>query len=112
MGEMQQVLEGLSEIKDQNKSIKTKLDELLQWRVKVDERYKGHREKTEELRTIMFEKDGLKDMVLRMWNCRGAVNNRVAIWRDMGMYILKVVVAACILAAIWFFMGLYKSGGK
>ena len=111
MSELGQVLDKLGAIEEQNNSMTGKLDELLQWKSGVEERCKAHREKTDELRAEIFSEEGIKSKVQRLWNCKGALRDKVALWQDFGMYVLKAVVVACLLAAIWFFMGLYKKSG-
>jgi hypothetical protein len=105
MSDMQQVLDKLEEIDG-------KLDDLLRWKAGLDERCSGQREKTEELRREMFAADGLKQKVQRLWNCKGALRDKVAMWQDFGMYVLKALIVAGLLAAIAIVMKVYKSSGQ
>jgi hypothetical protein len=102
MSEMQQVLDKLE-------AIDGKIDDMLQWRAGLEERCQGHREKTDELRKEMFDAAGLKVKVQRLWNCKGALRDKVAMWQDFGMYVLKAIVVAGLLAVIAFGFKLYKS---
>ena len=99
---MQQVLDKLEAIED-------KIDNLLQWKATIEERCQGHREKTDELRSEIYSIDGLKVKVQKLWNCKGAFRDKVAMWQDLGMYVLKAVVVFCLLAVIMFALKLYKS---
>ena len=112
MSEMAQVLDKLSGIEKQNEVMNGKIDKLLQWKAGQEEKCSAHREKTEELRMEVYGDEGLKTKVVKLWNCKGAMSDKVAMWQDFGMYILKAVVVACLLAVIAFFMKVYKSNGS
>lgn len=112
MSEMRQVLDKLTGIEKQNATMDRKIDNLLQWKAGQEERCLAHQEKTEELRDVIFNKDGLKVMVQRLWNCKGALKDKVAMWQDFGMYVLKALVVAGLLAAIAIVLKVYKSGGN
>lgn len=103
MNEMKQILDKLEEIDG-------KIDDMLQWKATLEERCQGHREKTDELREEIFATEGLKVKVQRLWNCKGALRDKVAMWQDFGMYVLKATVVACLLAVLAFGLKLYKSG--
>ncbi|NIP26669.1 MAG: hypothetical protein GWN94_19860 [Phycisphaerae bacterium] len=103
MSELKEVLDKLGRMDE-------KLDEMLRWKAGLEERCTAHREKTEELRNEMFGTDGIKIKVQRLVNCKGAIGARIAVWRDFGMYVLKAIVVACLLAVIAFLLRLYKSG--
>ena len=111
MSELGQVLDKLGAIEKQNNSMNNKIDELLQWKSGVEERCKAHRERTDELRAELFSEEGIKSKVQRLWNCKGALRDKVALWQDFGMYVLKAIVVAGLLAAIAFFLKVYKSNG-
>lgn len=102
MSDISKIFKKLSEID-------SKIDELLQWKAAQEERCVAHREKTEELRTEIFGEEGVKIKVQRLLNCKGAFRDRIALWRDFGMYVLKAIVVACLLAAIAFLLKTYKS---
>ena len=111
MSEMQQVLDKLDGIERQGATMDGKIDELILWKAGLEERCQGHREKTEELRKEMFADEGLKVKVQRLWNCKGELRDKVAMWQDFGMYVLKALVVAGLLAAIAIVLKVYKSGG-
>lgn len=82
-----------------------KLDLLLQWRAGLEERCKSHLEKTEELRTVLFDNPGgLVQRVDTLNNCKRDVSKR----RDYWLGIMKTVVAACIISLIIWLLSIYR----
>ena len=90
----EEILKKLDEAND-------KLDLLLQWRAGLEERCKAHLEKTEEVRTVLFENPhGLVCRVDKLTQCKKSITE----WREFWIYILKVVLAAAIISlAGWLF---------
>ena len=109
MNDMKQVLDKLDDIEKQGNVMDGKIDELITWKAGLEARCLGHLEKTEEIRTEIFAPDGLKVRVQRLWNCKGALRDKVAMWQDFGMYVLKALVVAGLLAAIAVIFKVYKS---
>jgi len=117
MSEMVQVLEKLETIEGQTNETNNNVNKLLQWKAGMEVQCLSHREKTEEVRTTVFGSNGskgLKVMVQRLWNCKGALRDSKALWQDFYMYVLKALVIAGILAAIAFTYKMYSmhNGGS
>lgn len=83
-----------------------KLDELLVWKATIDERCKAHREKTDEVREVLFDNpSGIKLKVERLWNCKQNLSDSRIFWRNFFAWILKALIVSGILSlAGWYFV--------
>ena len=110
MDEIRQVLDKLDGIERQGNVMDGKIDELLLWKAALEVRCRTQAEKTKGLQDELYNKEnGLKVRVQRLWNCKGALRDKVAMWQDFGMYILKALVVAGLLAVIAVIFKVYKS---
>lgn len=82
-----------------------KVNELVEWKAGLSERCEAHREKTEELRDVVFgNPGGLRSKVEKLWNCKNGITR----WRDFWMYVLKIIVAAGALGLIaWLLQSIF-----
>lgn len=83
-----------------------KLDELLLWKAVHQESHKIIDRDVTEVREILFENPGLKSQVQTLMNCKSNTSR----WRNFWMTVLKIIVAAAILAVVGWLMGLFKKG--
>jgi len=91
-------------ILDKLNEMDVKLDELLTWKAVHKTEHKViHRDVT-EVRSELFGNPGLKSQVQTLMNCKRHVSK----WRDFWLAVLKIVVAAAIVAVLMWLMWIYK----
>ena len=88
----------LEQIYEKLESVDGKVDTLLVWKARIDERCKAHRQQTDELRETVFENPGLKSKVERLWNCKKAMTRQKEFW----LGVLRTVLSYGIIGiAVW-----------
>jgi len=83
-----------------------KLDRLLLWREKVEERCKSHTEQTKEIRTTLFgnAKPGLKSQVQTLID-----NDRsMSRWKEFYLSTFKIVVATLAVSLVIWLLSIYR----
>ncbi len=81
-----------------------KLDTLLLWREKVEERCKSHIEQTKEVRAVLFNNPGLKAQVQTLMNN----SHNTSRWRDFYLGTFKIVIAALIVSLVIWLLTIYR----
>ena len=88
--------------------VSEKLDVMLQWKSGFEQRCVSHNEKTQEIRTIMF--DG-PDNLLKRVDRLNHIKEEQSRQKDFWMSVTKVCVATFIISlAVWLF-SLYRDSG-
>lgn len=88
-------------------AIAGKVDELLVWQGRMEERCTSHRIQTDELRKTVFDNPGLKLKVQTLWNCKQNITK----WREFWMIILRYLIIAVIISVCGFLFVMYKKFG-
>lgn len=82
-----------------------KLDTLLQWRAGLEERCIAHRKETDEVRGTLYNKpNGVVACVNRLTMSQKSASR----WNDFWVYILKVVIAACVIWLVAWLLSIYR----
>lgn len=84
-----------------------KLDLILQWKAGFEERCVAHRAQTNEIRVVLFGKDNKGGLIRRVDGlnyCKESISR----WRDFWMYVLRIVVATCILSLAAWLLFIYR----
>ena len=87
---------------------KAKVDNIDLWRAGQEERCKAHLEKTSEVRQTVYAKDGLRDTVRTLSNCKTAVKSTRVLWQGFIMGVLKILVATGLLVALGIIFRVWK----
>lgn len=94
-----------TEVKDSLNSMDGKLDELVTWKAALNERCKAHREQTDDMRETLYgNPNGIVKTVNNLWNFKKNASR----WRDFWLYVLKIVVAAAVIASAGWLLAAYK----
>lgn len=81
------------------------VNELLQWKAALDVRCEGHREQTTEVRETLYgNPNGVVKSVNSLLNSKKSASK----WKDLWMYVLKIVIASGILALAGWLLLIYK----
>jgi len=83
-----------------------KLDELLTWKAVHKAEHKGINRDVSEIRETLFDNPGIKAQVQTLMNGRRNISK----WKEFWMGVLRIVVAAAIVAVLMWFMLIYKKG--
>ena len=95
-----------TEIEKKLNQIDDKLDLMLQWKAGFEERCIAHNEKTQEVRTIMFDgPDNLLKRVDRLNHIKETNVKSQDFWRS----VTKVCIATLIISLATWLFSLYKS---
>lgn len=113
MGEMQQILAGINAIASDTKAVNGKVDKLVGWQVKMDERCDHHRRDTDGVRQVLYgdKEDGLVFDVQRLKNCKDTLKRSAAVWRGLVFMVLGTLISTGIILVIVWLMGLYRDSG-
>lgn len=95
----------LGQIYNKLEEVDEKVDKLLTWQAVHDTKHEVVDRDINEVREVLFENPGLKSKVERLWNGRKDSFR----WRDLWMYVLRVLIIAGILGVIGWLLGLYRS---
>lgn len=86
-------------------SIDRNVNKLLQWKAALDERCEAHRQQTNDVRKTLYgNPNGVIKKVNTLWDCKKYASK----WKDFWMYVLKVVVAAGVIAVVGWLLLVYK----
>jgi len=94
----------MSEILEKLDTIDSKLDELLIWKAGHDKKHESIDRDISEVREVLFDNPGLKSNVEGLLRCK----NNMSRWRDFWMYVMKVIIAAAIIAITAWLLKFYK----
>lgn len=83
-----------------------KLDELLTWKAVHKTEHKVINRDVTEVREVLFANPGIKSQVQTLMNGRRNISK----WKEFWMSVLRIVVAAAIVAVLMWFMLIYKKG--
>lgn len=103
MTELKQILKQLETISSNTTAVDGKVDELLKWQAKMEERCKNHLQSTKDVRLVLFGNPtgGLMSVVQGLQNCKDITTR----WKDLLFSVLKVLIATGIVSmAAWLFM--------
>jgi len=81
-----------------------KLDRLLLWREKIEERCKAHTAQTREIRTVLFENPDLKSQVQTLMNQNRAKSR----WKDFYLNTFKIIIATLVVSFIMWLLTIYR----
>ena len=93
-------------ILDKLNQMDVKLDELLTWKAVHKAEHKGIYRDVSEIRETLFENPGLKAQVQTLMNGRRYTSK----WKEFWMGVLRIVLAAAIVAVLMWLMLIYKKG--
>jgi len=102
----------VDEVLDVVKETRKNTEELLIWKGEVDERCRGHQQKTEELRDTIYGSSnpgssGLKSSVEKLLNCKKAISKREEFW----LFIIRYVIGALTVVFILWVVKTFKIVG-
>ena len=95
----------MSEVLEKLDTMDGKLDELLIWKAGHDEKHESIARDITEVREVLFDNPGLKTKVEGLMHNK----NNIGRTRDFWMYVLKVIIAAAIIAIIAWLLKFYKN---
>ncbi len=81
-----------------------KLDEIKTWQAVHSKGHEALDNDVKEVREVIFENPGLKARVQTLWECKRSISKRKEFWGR----VLSIVIAAVVVAAIMWFVSLYK----
>lgn len=93
------------EILEKLNEISGKIDELLTWKAVHKQEHKVVYRDVSEIRSVLFENPGLKAQVQTLMNCKRNISK----WKEFWMAVLKIVLAAAIVAILMWLMLIYKT---